>query len=1293
VEVLHEAFEMKYWLSFLLCISIYSVWGQDEIWIKPNKGQWDQRIEYLIKIPGGELFLEKNGFTYALNNYAEVRGDHHHDSEGSHEHELRGHAVKTNFLGSNPNPVFEQIEPSPFYENYFLGNDSSKWVSNSHAYHQVNYLSLYPNLDLHLYEANATLKYDVVVHPGGNPSDFKVQYTGHDNLRIVDDRLIIETSLGEIIEGKPKAYQIIDGKETEVACFYNLDGNIMHFILPDGYNENYDLVIDPDLTFSTFTGSSADNWGMTACPDVNKNLIAAGIVFSSGYPVSAGAFDMTFTGGPVDIGITKFNATGSGIIFSTYLGGFGSETPHSLIVNDANELHVFGATSSQNFPIGAGAFQTIHNGGTTETVDGILFSGGTDIFITKFSAGGNSILGGTYLGGSGNDGISLGSTIAFNYGDQLRGEVMVDDANFIYITSSTSSSNFPINGGFDASLGGTQDAVVAKFNSNLTSLLWSTYVGGTSLESGNSVQLASNGDIFVCGGTTSTNFPSTTGQLNPTFKGGTTDGYVIKFPAPTYANPTATYLGTNDYDQAYFLQLDPDDYVYVYGQTKGPYTVSPGRYVNPNSGQFIHKLSNNLVTSEWSSVFGRGSGNEEISPTAFLVSDCYEIYIAGWGGVTNSANAPNSTTSGFPVTSDAYMSTTNGNNFYLALFTKDMVALKYATFMGSVTGSNDHVDGGTSRFDKSGGVYHAVCAACGGNSNGFPTTPGVFSPTNNSNNCNMAAFLFELAKIEAVLGTGTPVICIPDPVIFDNQSENGNSYFWDFGDGGTSTAFEPTHYYTTPGIYNVMLVVEDTSGCYDPDTAYVEVEIQALIAEAGALSDTICPGESVQLYALGGSSYVWGPGSVLNDSTIATPIATIWEETTFTVFVDSDCGTSELEVTVYVFGADATASPDTAICVGGSAQLMAGGGDAYTWTPSATLNDPTIPDPVATPPITTFYVVEIITPEGCHIFDTTNVIVDQDIPYPNLIDEVTICKGDQIQIAAGGATSYIWSPNYNISATNVYNPFVFPDVDTSYAVSFTNACGTTHDTVDVFVIEVDGFVNPDTIICPEGQAVLWASGGVSYSWKPSGSLSDPNESSTIANPTTPTHYTVTITDIYGCSQTLTTFVDLYESPIITVSPEVYAIQGDTVGIWAEGEGTIIWSPAAYTYCVECFQNYVYPPNEMIYTATLIDMNGCTASGIVPIYYDPLIYVPNAFTPNGDQWNHYFQAITNNIETFEMLIFNRWGEVVYSTTSVIHSWDGTYHGYLVPDDVYVWQIKYTDLKGNENLLRGHVTVLR
>ena len=1260
--------------------------------MRPNNGQWHENVQFKINIPSGYLYLENEGFTYDFSNFGSA---HNHKHEGTHDEPLLGHTVRTKFVGSNPQPIFEQLEPSSFYENYFIGNDTTRWVSNALAYHEIRYLSLYPQIDLQLYESDATLKYDVIVHAGGNPSDFVVAYFGQDDLKIIDGALNVETSFGTIIEGKPRAYQIINGSEKEVECLYVIEDNQMSFSFPGGYDSAYDLIIDPSLTFSSFTGASSDNWGMTACPDINKNLVAAGIVFGAGYPLSTGAYDATFNNGMIDVAITKFNATGSGIIFSTFLGGGDNESPHSLIVNSANELYILGVTSSTNFPLGVGAYQASKNGGSSFLFDNYVnFSGGSDMFVTKLSPGGNSLIGSTYIGGSGNDGVSTGATIAFNYGDVFRGEIMVDASNSVFITSSTESSDFPVVGGFDNTLGGTQDAFVAKFNSNLTSLLWSTYIGGSGLESGNSVQLSSTGDVFVGGGTTSSNLPATAGHLNPTFKGGTTDGYVFKFPAPGYGSPVATYVGTNDYDQAYFLQLDIDDFVYVYGQTKGPYVITPGHYVNPNSGQFIHKISNNLNTSQWSSVFGAGTGNEEIAPTAFLVSNCYEIYVAGWGGTTNvnNSSATNSSTNGFPVTTDAYQGTTNGSNFYLGLFTKDMVSLKYATFIGSLTGY-DHVDGGTSRFDKQGGVYHAVCAACGGNPNGFPTTPGVFAPNNNSTNCNLAAFQFELAKIDAVLGIGSPIICIPDPVIFNNASQNGNSYFWDFGDGQTSTLYAPTHFYTTPGTYTAMLIVSDTSGCFTPDTAYVDVVIQLLEAEAGTLSDTICPGESVQLYVIGGDTYSWGPADVLDDPSSANPIAIIWEETTFTVDVESVCGSSTIEVVVHVFGATANSSPDTAICIGGSAQLFAGGGDAYNWTPPASLNDPVSPSPIATPWLTTVYYVEIITPEGCHIWDTTNVIVDQDLPYPNLIDEVTICKGAGVQISAHGATSYIWSPDYNITNTLIYNPIVSPAVDTSYAVSFTNACGTTHDTVDVFVIEVDGMVSPDTIICPEGEASLWATGGVSYNWTPAGTLSSPHAATTQASPNSTTIYNVTITDIYGCSVILSTEVDVFISPVITVSPEVYGVIGDTIGIWAEGDGTIVWSPPYYMFCVECFENFVYPPNEMIYTATLTDANGCKSSDIVPIHYDPLIYVPNAFTPNADAWNNYFFAVTNNILTFEMLIFNRWGEVVYSTSSIDHMWNGSYNGKLVPDDVYVWQIIYTDLNEVEYELRGHVTVLR
>lgn len=1261
----------------------------------PNKGQWHENIVYKIKFSGGEMFMEPQGFTYAFSNLNTFH-DHSHGEDHDHPFEFKGHAVKMKWIDSNPNPVFENGQTSEFYENYFLGNDSTKWASGIYAVSEVTYHEVYPGVKMRMYSHAGNLKYDYLLEPGVSPEVIQWEYEGATGISLVDGELKVETPLGGLTEGKPIAYQIKDGKKVVVECQYNLVGNQVNFQFDEGYDPSYPLVIDPDLTFSTFTGSSADNWGMTACPDINKNLVAAGIVFGTGYPLSGGAFDGTFGGGTVDIGLTKFNSTGSGIIFSTYVGGNNSETPHSLVVNDANELYLMGATGSSDFPVSGSAYQSSHGGGSFTSVNGISFSK-TDIYIFKLNPAGTTMLGATFLGGSNNDGVSSASgSVQFNYGDQMRGEVMVDDFSNVYIASTTQSSNFPIAGGFDSSLGGSQDAVVAKLNPNLSTLSWSTYLGGTGDESGNSVQISSTGDVFVAGGTSSTNFPATSGQYKPTYGGGIADGYVTKFNAPTYASPKSTYLGTNDYDQAYFVQLDIDDFVYVYGQTRGTYAISSGKYGNSNSGQFIHKLSNNLTTGQWSSSFGASSGNEELSPTAFLVSDCYEIYVAGWGGETNSthSSAVNSSSSGMPITGDAYQSTTSGSNFYLALFTKDMVDLKYATYMGSLSGSNDHVDGGTSRFDKGGGVYHAVCAACGGSSTGFPTTPGVFSTTNGSSNCNMAAFLFELSKIDAALSTGVPVVCIPDPVNFENDSQNGNAYYWDFGDGvGTSTEFEPSYYYTEPGIYTVMLVVSDTSGCYDPDTAYIDVEIQSFEAEAGALSDTICPGSSVELFVVGGDSYTWGPADLLDDPSSANPIATITEETTFTVEILSECGVNTLNVTVFVYGVDAEAQGDTIICVGETAPLNASGGGTYEWFPISWVDDPLIANPIASPPITSEFYVDITTPEGCLIKDTVNVLVDQDLPFPILPDEIMLCKGLTVQVSAGGARDYLWSPDYNISAVDVYNPFIWPEVDTSYAVMFSNACGDSFDTLHVDVIEVDAQAFSDTTICPEGEATLFATGGVEYSWSPRETLIHADYATAYARPHNPTMYSVVVTDEYGCSDVAYVNVDLYPTPPINVSSDVYAIEGDSVDIWAEGPGSILWTPPFNIGCTTCDETIVWPNQETIYTATVTDQNGCTNSAPVTIFYDPLIWVPNTFTPDGNNINNEFYAVAKNIKEFKMLIFNRWGEVVKVIDDKEDFWDGTYNGSLVKDDVYVWQIEYTDLNDNEFILRGHVTVLK
>ena len=377
---------------------------------------------------------------------------------------------------------------------------------------------------------------------------------------------------------------------------------------------------------------------------------------------------------------------------------------------------------------------------------------------------------------------------------------------------------------YQTTLSGTQDAVVFKMNSTLTSLLYSTYLGGTDEDAGYVLAFdTSQASFYVAGGTQSANFPSTPGTIHPTFQGNA-DGFIIKFlNSPPYTIQKGTFIGTSNYDQIYGVQVDANNDVYVMGQSIGGlFPVSPGVYSNPNSTQFVMKMDKNLSTTIFSTVFGNGiSSQTNISPVAFLVDTCQNIYISGFGGNLHLTNFQGNTVpaslgecTNMPITPGAAQSTTDGFDFYFIVFNKNAVSLLYATYMG-LPGVDEHVDGGTSRFDKHGIVYQAICAGCGGQ--GFPTTPGVWSTTNNSSNCNEVALkiAFQFGPVNAIANAGANTSgCAPFTVQFQNNSSNAVSYLWNFGDGSpTTTATAPTHTFTNPGHYTVKLVAKNANAC------------------------------------------------------------------------------------------------------------------------------------------------------------------------------------------------------------------------------------------------------------------------------------------------------------------------------------------------------------------------------------------------------------------------------------------------------------------------------------------------
>ena len=1288
-------------LLFLLNLSFaLAVFGQSgETWFEPNRGQWDSKILYKVGLQKGDFFIEKDKFTYALSDLGDV---YHAAHEGKTADQVQHHTIHSNFINSSWNGIVIESDSSAFYKNYFLNNDKSKWQSKIASYKYLRFVDYYSGIDMILEITSENLKYSFEVKPGVDPSIIQIFHEGMETLKVEKERIEIQSRFGPIVEDGLHVWNKLDDNGHEdVKAEFRENQDTIRYYFPNGYDSTSTLIIDPSLTFSTFTGSSVDNWGFTAAPDLDANLYAGGIVFGTGYPLSIGAYDATYNSGvglnKIDIGISKFSSDGTSLIYSTYLGGNGNETPNSIITNDQGELYILGITTSTNFPLTPNAYQTNNNGGPTISQISITFDG-TDILLAKLSADGSALLASTLFGGSDNDGLNV-SNLNYNYGDVFRGEIILDQNGDVLITSTTKSNDFPIVNGFDNSLGGNQDAIVAKFNAGLSTLIWSTYLGGSNDDSGYSLQISSANNIYVSGGTTSTNFPATGGHQT-SYQGGLADGFLIEMNGTNSNLISGTYIGTNQYDQSYFVQLDLADNVYVFGQTNGSMVISPGVYSNPNSGQFIRQYSTDLSTLNWSTVVGGGNGVVEISPTAFLVSNCNEIYYTGWGGnINQSVQATGSTSQGFPTTANAYQTVTNGSNFYIGVLSENALALNYGTFMGGVASSSNHVDGGTSRFDKQGRIYHAVCGACGGDANGFTTTPGAYSEINNSSNCNLAAWKFDLGAMYS--STSIPEIpyCLNDTIFFTNDSQNGDSYFWDFGDGNTSSAATPYHIYNSGGIYDIMLVVIDDDGCFDSDTSYLTVEIGAF---SGAVVDPgveICPGDDYQLEASGGNTYEWSPTSFLDDPNIPNPTATIDTTTIFTVIISDSCGADTLTIILETFLITATSISDLEICIGDTVIIWADGGVDYNWTatnPFSIIGPSNEDSLLISPNIDMTYNVDIVTVQGCSLTEQVDVIVFPGPPEPVVRDTVFICEGEVLNLIVTDAPSIVWSPNIDINTTTGQSVSISPTVNRMYYIDFTNPCGTVRDSVYISIIGTFPNAGNDTLVCPAATVNLWASGGVEYQWEPAGSVNSPNSPITTASPNNPTVYTVFITDEYGCGSIATVNIDHFPLPFVSASADYFGFVGDEVQLTANSNNPgvdYLWSPAQFLSCIDC-KNTVASPNESItYTVSFTDENGCIAVDKVNIIYEGIIYVPNSFTPDGDGVNDFFSVAGGNIREFHMLIFDRWGELIFESFNMDGSWDGTYGNKICQDGTYVWKIVYEDIANNKKELVGHVNLLR
>ena len=1273
----------------LLCVDHLS--ASDPRYVE-NKGQWHDNVLFRVGSQGGIGYVDREGFTLMMLEDAFFSKLHSWVGNNKADNIGNGHTLKMQFLNADLSREPVRGKDVGTSENYFIGNNPEKWATDVRSYDRVKIPEIYQGIDVQFGTNQTYLKYDFIVSPNADPNQIAVRFNGQDKLFLEEGSLIAKTSVGDFVEAEPFAYQMdASGSVIRVACEFVLEKEVLSYHFPDGYDTSLELIIDPEISFSSYIGSSVGSFGFTASYDDDGNLYSGAVVFGQGYPTEAGAFQFNFGQGVVDCGISKFSTDGTELIYSTYLGGQGNESPHSIVVNGNNELFVFGTTSSANFPLSANAYQTTHAGGTNISGAGYSYENGSDIFISKLSFDGSGLLASTLIGGTSNDGLGSGSVLENNYGDQFRGEIVVDDVGNPYVASVTASGNFPIVNGYESNIGGALSGVIFKMSANLEDLIWSTFSGGNFTESAVGLQLAEDNSVYFTGGTTSTILPISAGAYQVDKAGGV-DGYIGHISADGSQLLACTYNGTTSFDQNYFVQIDTEGFVYVFGQSLGNYPISNGVYSNPNSGQYIQKFSADLSTSIWSTEVGSGSGGVDISPSAFLVSDCGQIYLSGWGGSLNNGGG---STNVLPTSSNAFQTTTDGEDFYLMVLDENASDLVYGTFFGGDQ-SAEHVDGGTSRFDKNGTVYQAVCAGCFGNDD-FPTQPGVWSEVNGSSACNLAVMKFELSSVNALAQIDAPDIVCPGSTFgLTNQSIGADTFLWDMGDGFTTTDEETTYSFDEPGDYIIKLYAEDSGGCLSPDSVYVTVTVAELPEIEASSPEPICPGESIELLATGtATDWQWEPATGLSATNIANPIFSGNNSQEYTVTGSTACGDDSETVNVIVGSAEITVSDDVDICPGESTQLIATGGVQYQWSPTTGLSASDIANPVASPMEPTTYSVLITSDLGCDITEQVSIGILPPAPELEGQQQYVSCNGDAMLLSVSGASEYSWSPAEGLNFANISNPIAFPLFSTTYTVTGTNSCGTDELEVEVLVQEIAVSISADTLVCYDQAFTVTASGADTYIWQPAENFINRRVNPAQATLESSGVITVTGFDSLGCFATASKFIRLFPRANVRLGNDRIINFGDEVMLESFSIYPIVWEPSPSLSCLNCNYPYANPSDNTTYYATIVSEDGCPESDSVNVWVRGNIYVPNSFTPDGDGLNDIFKAKGVDISEFKMEIFNRWGDLIFTSEDIDHGWDGSNNGdgYYSPPDVYQYRIVAKEHQGDLFELKGHVTLLR
>jgi len=404
--------------------------------------------------------------------------------------------VRMQFIAANQQARIHGEDELPGKINYLIGSDSSQWRTGVPIFAKTLVDQIYPGINLVYYGNQQQLEYDFTIAPKADSKKIAIHFDGVDKISIgAQGELVLKIGHDEIRQPAPVIYQMVGGSHRKINGGYvAVDAQTVAFTV-SGYNRNLPLVIDPILSYSTFLGGNGGDTGFAVKVDTNGFVYVAGETLSTQLPVTPGAYQKSFGGGSLtgDAFVAKFSNSGSNLVYLTYLGGSADDGASDMAIDGAGNAYVAGFTDSSDFPVTNAIFSHISG-----PYDAPAKSYHTDAFVAELNTNGSALIYSTYLGGNNNDGAN---------------GIAVDSTGNTYVAGYTTSTNFPttnaVRNYLDGFAGTTQNAFVAKFAPGGTSLIYSTYLGGTNSDDGEGIAADAAGNAYVTGYTDSTNFPTT----------------------------------------------------------------------------------------------------------------------------------------------------------------------------------------------------------------------------------------------------------------------------------------------------------------------------------------------------------------------------------------------------------------------------------------------------------------------------------------------------------------------------------------------------------------------------------------------------------------------------------------------------------------------------------------------------------------------------------------------------------------------------------------------------------------